>query len=584
MRQWCERQPTPRLSPASGVGPSWHRQLRLGMPGARSCAREPSGAALQGRRTHPSTQPPTRRTAAVSLRAGEAPRLSTELPHPECKWYILDSHRPYNLNNVIEDDGRVNLLDDGEPNMDMDELVQQTHIMQDIEDEGYEEDEEEDLRPPPQRRRISADEYNALSPDSRAERRSEMRRLVKHYYAASWHGTSSAVILYSLVQALNKSSNDLLWLTIVGLTDQLVHERVEFEKYVVEAQQLQAEVASLNSGNSDEVTEVVDTDSGATVPVRQHISSSLRLDPVQELRVTLLRHWSLWDAIRHSPYIASRLGLYTQGGTQKLEVWLARMGLPLDECKQEYAYMRKTFKDMLFDKMTQYGSEFGLVNLTFPSFRRVTNYSTQMTPADLVHCVTAQLERPNIEGDEGDACPMFITARETLCHHSQQDDAIRDGLEKAKSMHRAIMTQGHAIITQKLYHNLGDFYKVLMRPGGDTPRFLHQHTLTKLALFIADALREGGQSNKKSDKAPKPVLLAAPYPDRGVHLVVAVLGSSRYWKGDGRNSFGKAFEDAAVELNAHIAHEGFESSMCQVASADLDNFLNGIVMKYDPTR
>ena len=29
-------------------------------------------------------------------------------------------------------------------------------------------------------------------------------------------------------------------------------------------------------------------------------------------------------------------------------------------------------------------------------------------------------------------------------------------------MHRAIMAQGHAIITQKLYHNLGDFYKVLL--------------------------------------------------------------------------------------------------------------------------
>ena len=53
---------------------------------------------------------PTRRTAAVSppyLRPGEAPRLATELPHAECKWYILDSHRPYNLNNVIEDDGKV---------------------------------------------------------------------------------------------------------------------------------------------------------------------------------------------------------------------------------------------------------------------------------------------------------------------------------------------------------------------------------------------------------------------------------------------------------------------------------------------
>ena len=157
------------------------------------------GGGRAGRARTPS-HPPTRRTAAVCFGAGEAPRLSTELPHPECKWYILDSHRPYNLNNVIEDEGRVNLLDDGEPNVDMDELVQQTHIMQDIEEEGYEEDEEEDVRPPPQRRRLSAEEDNALSPDSRAERRAEMRRLVKRYYAASWHGTSSAVILYSLVQ------------------------------------------------------------------------------------------------------------------------------------------------------------------------------------------------------------------------------------------------------------------------------------------------------------------------------------------------------------------------------------------------
>ena len=173
------------------------------MPGARFCAREPSGAALQGR--SPPTLPPNPPRAAPPpfLRPGDGPRLSTELPHPECKWYILDSHRPYNLNNVIEDDGKVYLLDDGEPNMDMDELVHQTHIMRDIEAEGYEEDEEEDLRPPPQRRRLSADEYDALSPDSRAERRAEMRRLVKRYYGASWHGTSSAVILYSLVQARN---------------------------------------------------------------------------------------------------------------------------------------------------------------------------------------------------------------------------------------------------------------------------------------------------------------------------------------------------------------------------------------------
>jgi len=519
--------------------------------------------------------------------SGSEPRTSEALPHPECRWYILDSHRPYNLNNVIEDEGKVQLLHDGEPNEDMDELVQQTHIMRDVEEEeDGDSDDEEDLLPPSQRRRLSAEQYESLSPDSRVDRRREMRRLVRRYYSAAWHGCASAVVLYELVKNLNKSSNELLWLAIVGLTDQLCHERVEFEKYVSEAQTLQAEVVSLNNSSADETREVRDESdgSGVTVHVRQHISSSMRLDPVQELRVTLLRHWSLWDAIRHSPYIASRLGLYAQAGTQKLEVWLARMGLPLEECKQEYAYMKKHFKDALYDKMNQYGSEFGLVNLTFPSFRRVTNYATQLTPADLVYSVAAQLESPEPPADAagggggGGGHTTFQLARATLQHRGAQDDAIRDGLEKAKSAQRAIMTQGHAIITQKLYANLGDFYKVLLRPGGETPRFLHQHILTKLALFVADALREGGKG--RGGGQGKPVLLAAPYPDRGIHLVVAVLGSSRYWKGDGRNSFGRAFQDAALELNAHIAHEGFESSVCQVASNDLDNFVNGIVMKY----
>ena len=50
------------------------------------------------------------------------------------------------------------------------------------------------------------------------------------------------------------------------------------------------------------------------VRVRVRISLTLTLT----LTLTLSR--SLWDAIRHSPYIASRLGLYTQGGHQKLEV------------------------------------------------------------------------------------------------------------------------------------------------------------------------------------------------------------------------------------------------------------------------
>ena len=42
----------------------------------------------------------------------------------------------------------------------------------------------------------------------------------------------------------------------MGLSDQLVHERVEFERYTLEAQLLQTEGAALNENGVDEQTQV----------------------------------------------------------------------------------------------------------------------------------------------------------------------------------------------------------------------------------------------------------------------------------------------------------------------------------------
>ena len=119
------------------------------------------------------------------------------------------------------------------------------------------------------------------------------------------------MLAYSLVQQLNKSANELLWLAIVGLTDQIVHERVENESYIQEAQSLQSEVAALNQGSSDELLkEVEDEAGGGAVQVREHVSSAMRLENVQELRLFLLRHWSVYAAAKHSPYVYSRLLLH----------------------------------------------------------------------------------------------------------------------------------------------------------------------------------------------------------------------------------------------------------------------------------
>ena len=283
------------------------------------------------------------------------------------------------------------------------------------------------------------------------------------------------------------------------------------------------------------------------------------------------------------------------------------MGIPLEECKQEYSYMKKQYKaDSLFEKMMQHGNEFGLVNLTYPSFRCVTSYgNTQIAAADLVSCVAAVLENYEAtatDGASGAATPAgtpagsdralggaFAAAQSALTtgmrdglETALREGVMRRGLDRAKELLRATVNVGNGVLTAKEYNNFGDFHSVVLKPGGDTSHFLHPLALTKLALFVADALREGTPSLRGR---AKPLLMAAPNPDDSppTFLVVAVLGSARCWRSGGKNSFGTAFARAAERTSAHMAHDGFDSAVCKVAAADHERFHEHIVLELERT-
>ena len=45
-----------------------------------------------------------------------------------------------------------------------------------------------------------------------------------------------------------------------------------------------------------------------------------------ELRFTMFRHWNLYDAMYHSNYVASKLGIWKERGKKRLTGLLAKMG------------------------------------------------------------------------------------------------------------------------------------------------------------------------------------------------------------------------------------------------------------------
>ena len=58
-----------------------------------------------------------------------------------------------------------------------------------------------------------------------------------------------------------------------------------------------------------------------------------------EYRFFMYRHWSLFDAMLHSSYVAAKLSVWNARGKAKLQELLAKMGVALYQCKQNFNFM-----------------------------------------------------------------------------------------------------------------------------------------------------------------------------------------------------------------------------------------------------
>ena len=106
-------------------------------------------------------------------------------------------------------------------------------------------------------------------------------------------------------------------LAILGLTYQYVSSRISAQKYEAECGLFSDEVARLNPlpDQADDPHALLSVN-----PDDASIRSSV------ELRFALLRHWTLYDSMYHSSYVAGKLGLWKEKGKTKLSGLLAKMG------------------------------------------------------------------------------------------------------------------------------------------------------------------------------------------------------------------------------------------------------------------
>ncbi|KAI7902091.1 CDC45 family [Cokeromyces recurvatus] len=537
---------------------------------------------------------------------------------PETKVYVIDSHRPLLLDNLLSENNHICVFDDESQTTRVEAAIEAYEKLIAYEDEESDEDNndqdseneelDEDDRPiddrPRQRRRLN--ESTRLS--KRNERR-HLNSIVANYYGnGSFYANSVSGVVYELAQQLGKTNNELLWLAIVGVTSQYIFEKMDTFTYAKYLEMFKDDRARLNIDR---------TEDGSL-----QNANSIVIKSEDEYRFIMFRHWSLYDSMYHSGYVSSKLGVWKDAGRKRLNNMFAKMGFSLQQCQQIYTHMDMDLKQILRDKIEVVAPLYGLTDICFPSFTRTYGWECCLSASDVVYSLSTLLETsPAAAIQLGTAVNIKETEEESFTDNEDEDpkddsgktaemgrlnssngynnhgllgserskwwmknfyaayDALNGnspssllrGLKLCMKTQKTIVRQGTSIIEKKMVKIFKNFRFVNVRNGPDLPIFQHPSALTKLGLYLIDAYREHGKKNL-------PIVLSSLDEKHGTCLLVALTGAASFGE-IRKNKFNMAFEEAAENTKARISFDSFDPSIIQVLDADVEHFIEALSKK-----
>jgi hypothetical protein len=215
------------------------------------------------------------------------------------------------------------------------------------------------------------------------------RQKIRNYYGkGTFFSSPVAIMVYDLLTQLRHTANgDMCWLSCVGLTDSYIHNRIDLSGFIKCSMKLQSWIRDIYTesdiifnGNDDSDMQIMnrrvnnsiyaeDLYGGSSNDQSDFESSSNQrsngtivsfsdngriLVAKDEFRFFLLRHVSLWDAMVLSPEVNTKMELWKNNGRKKLKEMLAKMGLPLVQCQQPYAFMKPGLKRRLKQMISEH--------------------------------------------------------------------------------------------------------------------------------------------------------------------------------------------------------------------------------------
>ncbi|CAI4047451.1 hypothetical protein SUVZ_12G1580 [Saccharomyces uvarum] len=536
--------------------------------------------------------------------------------------YVLDAHRPWNLDNIFgsqiiqcfddgtvddtldeqkaayykllelenerEQDGNDGLSDDDDDDDDDNDGEDEMTDADEATDEGEDKEDQDDSIA--STKRSNSDKNSNALPKKKQRKKQihESEGVLEEYYSQGTTVVNSiSAQIYSLLSAVGETNLSNLWLNILGATSlDTAYAQVYNRLYPL----LQDEVKRLTPSNRNSV-KTPDT-------------LSLNIQP--DYYLFLLRHSSLYDSFYYSNYVNAKLSLWNENGKKRLHKMFARMGIPLSTAQETWLYMDHSIKrelGLIFDKNLD---RYGLQDIIRDGFVRTLGYRGSISASEFVEALTALLEVGN-SSDKDDVKINDNNGEDSDGEHDEGDnnveklnnlrkkwvsnfwlswDALDDrkvellnrGIHLAQDLQKAIFNTGVAILEKKLIKHLRIYRLCVLQDGPDLDLYRNPLTLLRLGNWLIECCAES------EDKQLLPMVLASMDESTDTYLVAGL--TPRYPRGLDTihtkkpilNNFSMAFQQITAETDAKVRIDNFESSIIEIRREDLSPFLEKLTL------
>lgn len=506
------------------------------------------------------------------------------------KIYVIDGHRPWNLDNlfgsevvVCFDDGYVDgtlleekkayeilILEGGEEDSgseseldSAEEVEEETDV--DLPSESELAISSQDSEDTISRKRKLQERHSRQLEKLKKQKRSlNEDKLQTYYNQGSTISTANTITVYALLTAIGETNLESLWIAIIGTSSLDSHYPEIYDKL---QPLLKEEVMRLNPEHEN--------------TKKKADQSILRVE--RDYHLFLLRHWTLYDSFFYSSHVNSKLNLWTDEGKKRLHKLFAKMGVSLAVAQQKWLYMDTKVKRQLPIIFRRYLPIYGLEGIVREGFIKTYGYTGLLSAMECVEALSALLEfdekfiqesaKRNEEDDktldnEDDKIRKRMERKESswLNNFWSSWDALNvtkslktsatqsspfaklkgsellfRGLEYAKQLQQITFRTGMSLLERKMIKNLKLYRLCVLNDGAvpDLEIFINPLMLSKLGSWLIENLAELDFIN--GNHSLKPLVVASLDVSSDTYLVIGL--APRYPRGMSNSEKAKLLQE-----------------------------------------